>query len=195
MARPSMERVRRRELIGAAIEAIHECGSLDVTVGQIAKRAGVSSALAHHYFGGKEDLILASMRHLLSELGADVRRRLASLEDGRERAVAIVRANIGERQFAPEVVSAWLVFYVLAQSSSGARRLLRIYQRRLQSNLAEALARRVDRVAALRIAEGAAAMIDGLYLRRALRDAAADPDAAAALIEDYIDMHLSRSAA
>jgi TetR/AcrR family transcriptional repressor of bet genes len=47
-----MEELRRKDLISAAIQTIGERGSLDVTVAQIARKAGVSAALAHHYFGG-----------------------------------------------------------------------------------------------------------------------------------------------
>jgi TetR/AcrR family transcriptional repressor of bet genes len=43
-----MAEKRRRALIGAALGEIADRGSLDVTVAQIAHRAGVSSALAHH---------------------------------------------------------------------------------------------------------------------------------------------------
>ena len=53
-------------------------GRLDVTVSQIAKRAGMSSALAHHYFGSKEEMFLAAMRHILTLYGAEVRGALAA---------------------------------------------------------------------------------------------------------------------
>ena len=45
--------------------------------GQIAKRAGMSSALAHHYFGSKDQIFSAAMRHILSIFGAEVRGALA----------------------------------------------------------------------------------------------------------------------
>ena len=191
MPKIGMEPIRRRALIEAAVEAIGNQGNLDVTVREIAHRAGVSPALAHHYFGGKDDLILATMRHLLSELGDDVRAALAEQGDGRARVRAIIRANMGERQFAPAVISAWLVFYVMAQSSSGARRLLRVYRRRLHSNLVDALSELVERDAARRIAEGAAAMIDGLYIRHALRGHRPEPEEAAALVESHVEAMLA----
>ena len=55
---------RRTQLIEATIHEIGATGTLSVTVGQIAKRAGVSPALAFHYFGDKDRLFLASMRHI-----------------------------------------------------------------------------------------------------------------------------------
>ena len=68
MPKLGMEPVRRQALIDAAITAIGERGSLDVTTSQIAGIAGVSSALAYHYFCAKGDLLQATIRHLLSKL-------------------------------------------------------------------------------------------------------------------------------
>lgn len=195
MPKIGMQPIRRQALIKAAIEAIHERGSLEVTVGQIAKRAGVSSALAHHYFGSKDALILSTMRYLMHDLTEDLRARLALAETPRARISAIIGANFSPAQFEASVVSAWLVFYVRAQSSAEARRLLRVYARRLHSNLTDALARLADRPAARRIAEGTGALIDGLYIRRALKNGPPDAVSAVALVEDYVDGMLAANRA
>src|SRR5687768_7930256 len=131
MPRIGMEPVRRQALIAAAIEAIHARGMANVTMGEIARRAGVSAALAHHYFGGKDQLLLATMRHLLSELGEEVQRRVAEARTPQERIAAVIRGNFAD-QFRPAVISAWLAFYVQSQTDPEARRLLRIYTRRLE---------------------------------------------------------------
>lgn len=190
MPRTGQEPMRRRALIGATIAAIHEAGSLDVTVSQIARRAGVSSALAHHYFGAKDDLLLAAMRHLLAEFGRDAARRLRAAPTPRARLSAVIAASFGDAQFRPETVSAWLAFYVRAQSAAPARRLLRVYARRLHATLVHAL-RPLAGPRAPRIAEGVAALIDGLYLRQALGDAPPDAASAAALVEEYVDLQLA----
>lgn len=52
--RLAVTEMRRKTLISAALREISDRGTLDVTVAEIANRAGVSSALAHHYFGGKD---------------------------------------------------------------------------------------------------------------------------------------------
>ncbi|MFQ5565426.1 MAG: transcriptional regulator BetI, partial [Paracoccaceae bacterium] len=159
---------------------------------QIAQSAGVSPALAHHYFGGKNQLFLATMRHLLTDFGKGVRAALRESDAPRARISGIVRQSFGPEQFVPATVAAWLVFYVLAQSDPQARRLLGIYARRLNSNLVDALVRVVPRPSALRIAEGIAALIDGLYIRRALKDGPPDPASAIALVEGYVDTELAR---
>ncbi|KAF0675414.1 transcriptional regulator BetI [Profundibacterium mesophilum] len=167
MPKVGMEPIRRDALVKATITEIGRAGSLDVTVAQIARRAGMSTALAHHYFGGKDKLLLAAMRHILSIYGGGVRGSLRGLTAPEERLRAIVNASFAPVNFRGEVVSAWLNFYVQAQHSAEARRLLCIYQRRLRSNLLHDLRKRTPRDAA-GMAETAAALIDGLYIRAAL---------------------------
>jgi TetR/AcrR family transcriptional regulator, transcriptional repressor of bet genes len=194
MPKTGMEPLRRKALIDAAIVAIGERGSLDVTMSEIAGRAGVSPALAHHYFGAKTDLLEATMRHLLRELARDGIAALRAGADPLTRIRAIVAVNFSEAQFRASTVSAWLAFYVEAQRSAPLRRLLKVYARRLHSNLASALVALMPRTEALRAAEGIAAMIDGLYIRCALRDGAPDAAAATALVEDYLIMKLASTA-
>ncbi|CUW42910.1 transcriptional regulator BetI [Brucella vulpis] len=191
MPKIGMEPLRRRELIDAAIRTIGQRGSLDVTVAQIAHEAGVSPALAHHYFGGKDKLILATMRHLLRELGRDLNAAIKQANTPHERIAAIIAVNFSAAQFAQETIAAWLTFYVHAQQSDDIKRLLRIYARRLHSNLVFVLEQLTSRARANRIAEGAGAMIDGLYIRHALGADAPDAASAIALVEDYIAIQLS----
>ncbi|MEP7457051.1 transcriptional regulator BetI [Phyllobacterium sp. SB3] len=191
MPKVGMEPLRKRALIDAAIRTIGERGSLDVTVAQIAQEAGVSAALAHHYFGGKEQLILATMRHLLNELGQDLLGALHSAHTPAARIAAVIAVNFSAAQFAPQTIAAWLTFYVHAQQSDETRRLLRIYARRMHSNLAYALQQLTDRQTALQIAEGTGAMIDGLYIRHALRSGAPEAANAIALVEDYVTTKLA----
>jgi TetR/AcrR family transcriptional repressor of bet genes len=185
-----MEPIRRKALIDATISAIGERGSLDVTMSEIAGRAGVSSALAHHYFGAKDDLLEATMRHLLSELDADARATLRAAKTPHDRVLAVIAVNFSDKQFRPETIAAWLTFYVAAQKSPALRRLLRIYARRLHSNLMSGLAGLMPRTHAEHAAESIAALIDGLYIRRALRDGTPNAASAVALVEDYLNTKL-----
>ena len=101
MPRIGMEPMRRKALIAAAIDTIHDRGMGQVTMGEIARRAGVSAALAHHYFGGKDQLLLATMRHLLSELGEEIQARLAGAKTPHERLAAVISGNFSAASFAP----------------------------------------------------------------------------------------------
>jgi TetR/AcrR family transcriptional repressor of bet genes len=190
MPKLGMEPIRKAALVKATIIEIGQAGSLDVTVGQIARRAGMSTALAHHYFGGKEAMFLAAMRHVLTLYGAEVRGALAVAQGPEARLQAVLSASFGRSNFRREVVGAWLNFWVLAQGTPEARRLLAVYQRRLRSNLLSNLRPLVGEKAAA-LADGLGALIDGVYLREVLKDGAPDAAAAVATLQDYLAAHLA----
>lgn len=190
MPRTGMEPLRRKALVDATLRTIGQQGSLDVTMSDIAREAGVSPALAHHYFGSKQQLLVASIRSLLSRLRADAVAAMENLQTPRERLSAIIRVSFQADQFAPETVAAWLAFYVEAQRSEEVRRLLVIYARRLRSNLLHSLGHLCPPDNAVRIAEGVAAMIDGLYIRQSLRAGPSSSSASITLTEDYLDLQL-----
>lgn len=192
MPKVGMEPIRRSALVAAAIEEIGRVGSLDVTVSQIARKAGMSSALAHHYFGSKDQIFLSAMRSVLAVFGVEVRRALRGQDDPRARVLGVIEASFSEQNFRPEAVAAWLNFYVLARNSPEALRLLRVYQRRLHSNLLHGLRPLVGDAAA-EVARGIAAMIDGLYIRQALRDETLSGAASVALIAGHLDRMTGRA--
>lgn len=184
-----MEPLRRDALVKAAIHEIGVAGSLNVTVGQIARRAGVSSALAHHYFGAKEQIFLAAMRQILTDFGVLVIEHLKQARGPRARLEAIVRASFAPQHYPPEVVGAWLIFYARAQRSEETRQLLRIYRARLKSNLVHDL-RPLVGSRAPRLADQLAAMIDGQYLRSAMSEDVVEGNEAAGLVLDSLDTML-----
>jgi TetR/AcrR family transcriptional repressor of bet genes len=191
MPKIGMEPLRRKALIDAAIHAIGERGSLDVTMSEIAGRAGVSAALAHHYFGAKDGLLQETMRHILRELGRDAAAALRGVTEPRARLSALVAVNFAHNQFSAATIAAWLAFYVEAQRSAPMRRLLSVYARRLHSDLMSGLRALLPATEAAQTAQGVAALIDGLYIRCALRNGTPDAASAIALVEDYLDHKLS----
>lgn len=166
MPKLGMEPIRRAALVKATIDCIGAQGSLDVTVSQIAKEAGMSSALAHHYFGGKDQIFLAAMRQILRDFGVEVQGRLKAARTPRARAEALIAASFAPSCFDPATIGAWMTLYAQATTQPDMTRLLHLYQRRLQSNLTHAL--RPLSNDPLRAAATMGALIDGLYLRAAL---------------------------
>jgi len=193
MPKIGMEPIRRNALIEATIDEIGKAGSLNVTVAQIARRAGMSTALAHHYFGSKDQMFLAAMRHIMTAFGMRARAELAAARGPRERLNAIIAASFDEREFRPEVVSSWLSFYVQAQNNPGARRLLNVYTGRLHSNLVFNLRQLTNIANAHAIANGVAALIDGLYIRQALHNNRMDRFQTMGLVWDYLDLKLGQA--
>ena len=190
MPKLGMEPIRKAALVNATIMEIGQAGSLDVTVGQIARRAGMSTALAHHYFGGKEAMFLAAMRHVLTLYGAEVRGALAMAKGPEARLRAILAASFSPANFRREVVGAWLNFWVLAQGTPEAKRLLAVYQRRLRSNLLSNL-RPLRGARAGAVADGLGALVDGVYLREVLKNGPPNADAAVATLQDYLAAQLA----
>jgi len=193
MPKLGMEPIRKAALVKATISEIGRAGSLDVTVSQIARRAGMSAALAHHYFGSKEDMFLAAMRHVLTLYGAEVRGALAAAQGPEVRPEArlnaVLAASFSPGNFRREAVSAWLTFWVMAQSVPQAKRLLAVYQRRLRSNLLAGL-RPLAGDRAMQIADGLGALIDGLYLREVLKSGPPDRAAAVQVAQAYLAAEL-----
>lgn len=192
MPKVGMEAIRKKALVSATIAEIGETGSLEVTVSAIARRAGVSPALAHHYFGSKDQIFLAAMRRILSDFGRDVGERLKKSADPVERLQEIIAASFGPGQFDREIVAAWLAFYVQAQKSPAAARLLTVYAQRLDSNLVFNLRQIVSENAARRISQGLSSMIDGFYIRHALQDRVPDREGTKRLVCEYLEMCLER---
>jgi TetR/AcrR family transcriptional repressor of bet genes len=188
-----MAPIRRKQLVEAAISVIHEQGFASATVARIARRAGVSAGMVHHYFESKDDLLFATMRHLLAELRADAVARLARAAGPDQRIRAIIDACFGDEQFDEQVFSAWLALYGNARQSDRLRKILFLYHRRLKSSLMHELRRLVPDLEARRIAEGIGAMIDGLWLRYALTGKPQDPETPRALTRDYLVASLERS--
>jgi TetR/AcrR family transcriptional regulator, transcriptional repressor of bet genes len=193
MPKLGMAPIRRRQLVEAAIAVIHEHGFANATVARIARQAGISSGLVHHYFNDKDELLLATMRQLLSDLRNDAVLRLSAARTPRERVLAIIDSCFGEAQFDERVFSAWLALYGNARLAKPLQRILAIYHSRLRSGLVHDLKKLVGAAEADRLAEGIAAMIDGLWLRYALTGRPSDPDMPRDLTRDYLGAALDRA--
>lgn len=177
MPKVGVESVRRESLIKATIEEIGRVGNLNVTVSNIAKRAGVSSGLAFHYFGDKDRLFLSAMRSILTNYSQKVGSALKASDSPETRLENLIRASFAKVNFERNIIAAWLNFYVLAQSSKEARRLLLVYHRRLHSNLTYHLRELIGSEADAS-ARRLAGIIDGLYLRSAIVPSLFDENAA-----------------
>src|SRR3954453_3021149 len=113
LRRVDAEDVRRRQLIEATVEAIGELGFNATTIAEIAQRAEVSTGLVSFYFGDKDGLLEATLRHLPRELSRNAARRLREGAPPRERIQAVIEANLGDIQFERRIATVWLAFWGL----------------------------------------------------------------------------------
>ncbi|MED5523031.1 MAG: transcriptional regulator BetI, partial [Pseudomonadota bacterium] len=93
MPKVGMEPVRKKQLIEATLEVMAEVGYHGTTISLISKRAGLSSGIISHYFGDKQGLIEATMRHLLDALKITQR-----IDDPLERIDFIIENNFSQTQ-------------------------------------------------------------------------------------------------
>jgi TetR/AcrR family transcriptional repressor of bet genes len=193
MPKVGMREVRRAQLIDATLHTIDEAGLPGTTLALVAQRANISTGIVSHYFGDKNGLIEATMRHILRDLRrAAARRRIAAKPDPRSRLRALVAANFDVSQISTPVMKTWLAFWSQSMHEPSLKRLQRVNTRRLYSNLCAEFRKALPRAAARRAASGLAALIDGLWLRGALAGEPFDTKPAQRLANDYIDLLLAR---
>ena len=107
---------RRDELIGAALELLGSRPAAEMSMDNIAASTGTSRALVYHYFGSKQELYLAALRHAAGQLttlldpapedppadrlGVALSRYLDYVEDHATGYVALMRGQAGAEGFA-----------------------------------------------------------------------------------------------
>jgi AcrR family transcriptional regulator len=92
--------LRKRQITGAAYEIIAEKGYYNFTMMDIAKRAGVSSGLIHHYFKDKENMLVTLLREMQQSVRATTEQAIEEVTDPTkkleifmERAFALAESN------------------------------------------------------------------------------------------------------
>ncbi|TPW30572.1 transcriptional regulator BetI [Martelella alba] len=195
MPKLGMEKMRRQDLIAAARQCIATSGSLKVTMAEIARAAAVSPGLAHFYFQSKEQLILATFTSLLAEYRADLLLASRQADTPRQKLSAFANACFSEKHFTTEAISVWLVFFASAKENPEIARLFSAYARRTRSNLRFVLGALAPAHKASFIAEGIAAMVDGLYIAHSLESPVRNRSDAVQLLENYVDIQLAGSTA
>jgi betaine-aldehyde dehydrogenase len=192
--RGDTEDLRRRQLIQATIESLADVGFVNCTLGDIARRAGVSTGLVAHYFGDKDGLLEATLRAMAARLGRSAAARLRAARTPRARVQAVIDANLAPEEFDRRTSSVWLAFWGQVLHSARFRRVQNVYQRRMLSNLRHALKQAVPARDAETIAVAISAMIDGLWLRATLSgDGELDNAGARALATAFADAELARA--
>lgn len=183
MPKVGMEPVRRRQLINATIQVVAEVGLHATTISLISKCAGLSSGIISHYFGNKQGLIEASVRHLLSELRVDC---LQASPKSRLHHIVSVNFSTGLR--AQNTSKTWLSFWAQSLHDPALARLQEVNRRRLLSNLRYSFKQVLPRDEAVDASELLAALIDGFWLRCTLGGAIdAEFDRAITRCQQFVD--------
>lgn len=165
MARVKMQDIRRQELIEATVQTLYKKGFSELTVNEISKEAGISGGNVHYYFGGKNELLEATMRSFLNTLRHVCIARLAQANSPRERLNAVVLSNFDKAFFQLETVAAWTQFWAQAPYNKTLLRLQTINSARVHSNLLQALKQIVQPQHAQDATNMVKIIMDGIWLR------------------------------
>ncbi|SEC98768.1 transcriptional regulator BetI [Pseudomonas anguilliseptica] len=195
MPKVGMQPIRRSQLIAATLEAVDQVGMGDASIAYIARIAGVSNGIISHYFRDKNGLLDATMRHLMQALSDAVRERRASLppDQPREHLRAMIEGNFDDSQVNGPAMKTWLAFWATSMHQPALRRLQRVNDLRLYSNLCGQFSRVLPQEQARSAARGLAALIDGLWLRGALSGEGFDTRQAIAIAYEYLDLQLAKT--
>src|SRR3954454_23421821 len=117
MARRRLPRAEREEqMVDAALELFTERGFDDVSMDEIAARAGITKPMLYSYFGSKEGLYLACIERAARPMIAALRAAVVVESAPDRRLWAGVRAFLGWVEEHREV---WARFFVQASARGG----------------------------------------------------------------------------
>jgi TetR/AcrR family transcriptional regulator, fatty acid metabolism regulator protein len=88
-------RARRAQLLDCAVEALNEVGYAGCSIGEIARRAGVSKGVVTYHFPSKEELLTGVVTNLYEQAGAQIGARVKASADAREALRGYLEANLG----------------------------------------------------------------------------------------------------
>jgi AcrR family transcriptional regulator len=190
---------RRADLVQAAIRCLSAGGMSAFKLERIAAEAGVSLGLLSHYFTDKNELLTEVYQAALYE---DVNRKIAELGDtaapgsAAERLCRIVDAIIDPEYLKPTNLTVWLALWgeivVNPDLRRAHRTLYRSYLKSLAALIGMVAAERRRNVNAIEIARSLQALIDGLFLERALDRQAVNHADFRRASYDFLELHLGR---
>ena len=106
---------------------------------------------------------------------------------------AMIDGNFDDSQVSGPAMKTWLAFWASSMHQPALRRLQRVNDHRLYSNLCGQFHRALPQEQARQAARGLASLIDGLWLRGALSGKAFDTEQARRIAYDYLDLQLAKA--
>ena len=189
---------RRIEMLRAAAELICERGFGDTRIADVAKRAGVSSALVIYYFGTRDRLLVDALRYSEESFYEAAEKMLAEVPSLRERLSLLIRWTC-VREADDEVPGTWgLWFDLWAQAfrhneiRAGREEL----DARWRKMIIDAVrsAELETKVNAKMFALEFSALLDGLSIQVALEDPEVDSDLAYDIAMRFAERELNLAA-
>jgi TetR/AcrR family transcriptional repressor of bet genes len=180
MGRKGVKDVRRAQLIEATIDSIARYGFARTTLGDVARQAKVSQGIVSFYFRSKQELLLATLRHMVGayEAYSDAAVRRAG-PSAAARLDAMIAADFDPAVASRKHVTVWYAFWGETRWRQDfldlCTRWAADYQERTRALVQEVIdAGGYAGLDPAAIARGLNAMIDGLWLNILLDPRACD---------------------
>jgi AcrR family transcriptional regulator len=187
----------RERILEAACDLIASDGIDDVRIARVANRARASTALVHHYFSTREELLEQALLHSFETAGAERFAEDPEAEPtaarGLARAVETCLPLPGgqERDW-----TLWVELWLRAVREPALRPLAADLYRRYRTWMAAAIEAGLEsgefssKRSAEEIADVAIALLDGAGIRALIRDPATDIERARAIVLGYLAAEL-----
>lgn len=169
--RPTIDHIRRPQILAAATEVIGERGVAATRIADVAERCGVSPPAVLYWFDSKEQLLTEALVADDDQFYEELRERLAGAGNARERLAALFEAAAdGAHDFA-----LWMELWNQALRDEGMRKARERFDARWRGEI-EAIVRdgqaagEFGRADPALVALSLSALIDGLTVQVALGD-------------------------
>ena len=136
---------RKHLILDAACRAIARTGAAAVRVSDVAREAGVSTALVHYYFPSRADVILQAFGHADDLADAVAAEQLAQLASGRERAERLILTWAGDDPAIRTNWAVWNEMWQYAAHNEAARAMVADSHSRWIEQVAELISGAVER--------------------------------------------------
>ena len=134
--RPRLEHLRKPQIVAAAAEVLYERGIFETRIGDIAERAGTSSATILYYFESKDRLLEEAVDHADRQWYARLSERLGRCDGAAAKLVALIEAtSAGQGETGDWTL--WLEIWVRARRDPRVRASYPRLDRRQRTLIAE----------------------------------------------------------
>jgi AcrR family transcriptional regulator len=196
-AAETAERPARERILEAACDLIAADGIDDVRIARVAIKAGASTALVHHYFSTREELLEQALLHSF-QLAADERfgeDEPAEGETATEALARAIRTSLPEAGEPEREWVLWVELWLRAVREPKLKPVAAVLYARYRAWLAVLIQAGMDAGEfkakdSGAVADHAMALLDGLGLRALLRDPAMDLDRARRTVAEILGAEL-----
>ena len=181
--RPSIDHIRRPQILAAAAEVIAERGVAATRIADVAERSGVSPPAVLYWFDSKEQLLAEALTADDDRFYEELSGRLAEAETPAERMVVLIETAAADNDFA-----LWMELWTWALRDADLRAARERFDSRWRATIEAVVADGVATgefgatVDPSQAALAIAALIDGLTVQAAL----GDPEVSVARIAETV---------